>query len=750
MSNNKFDIELAAEQTHLDSLYARLDEECQAARARLDVALRDSSASSPQERWQRQVSVDQQTDRVRALRAAENGLCFGRLDDISANTSYIGRIGLFDETAGFAPLLVDWRAPAARPFYCSTVANPDGIRRRRHFRSNGRTITNIYDDVLSADDSAEQDGDSALLAVLNAPRVGKMRDIVATIQAEQDEIIRLARGGAVVIEGGPGTGKTAVALHRVAYLLYTHRDQLARRGVLLVGPNPDFLNYIGDVLPSLGETSAVFATPGDLHPGLHAVDEDDSVTSSLKGGLGMLDVLAAAVADRQELPDGRWPIELDDVVVTVDAKVARAARQRARDTGLLHNHARAVFWEWLIEELVGRAVRQIGKGWLTGRDTALAAELAADVRRELSHHPEVRRVVDRLWPQLTPERLLAELFTSPARIAAATPGMSDADRAALYRADGYAWTVADAALLDEAVELLGVDDRAERSRAERERQEHIEYTEGVLQVLETDDELDGEQLRATDLIDAEALAERHQQRDHRDIAQRAVENREWTYGHIVVDEAQELSEMAWRVLMRRCPSKSMTIVGDLAQRASAAGARTWSAMLDTYLADRWEYRQLTVNYRTPAEIMEVAAPLLAEIAPGLVAPESARSTGNRPRSRLVSADELDAIAAEEIAAASADGTSVVIAADGVSLDIAARVLSPRATKGLEFDEVVLVEPQRILSQSTDGAADLYVALTRATQRLTVLHTEPLPPVLGSLAAESEVIDTRSGKVGVSS
>ncbi|ASO20712.1 DNA helicase IV [Actinoalloteichus hoggarensis] len=746
MSTFEFEAELAAEREYVASLYEKLDEERRKAEQELERNLRERTATSPQARWQQQASVDHLTTRIHALKVADSGLCFGRIDETDGETTYIGRIGLFDEENDYEPLVIDWRAPASRPFYCATVAKPEGLVRRRHFRSRGHEVVDFHDDVLDLN-AAEGggDADSALLAALNAPREGRMRDIVATIQAEQDEIIRLGHGGVVVIQGGPGTGKTAVALHRVAHLLYNHRDRLARRGVLVVGPNEGFLDYVGNVLPSLGETSVVFATTGMLMPGVVATREDGPDAKRVKGSLAMVDVVKAAVADRQELPDEPIPIELDHVDdLKVDAKLAERARQYTRDAGLLHNDAREVFHQHLVEGLVTRAVNQIGKGWLDKRDTVLRAELAADTTAALKGSDDVVRAVNRLWPFLTPQRLLADLFSDRARLAAAAPNLSEADRESLYREVGDAWTVSDAPLLDEAVEFLGVDHSAEK-RAAREREEHVKYTKGVLQVLETDDEMDDETLRASDVVDAETLADRNEERDGRDIATRASADREWTYGHVVVDEAQELSEMDWRILMRRCPTKSMTIVGDLSQRQSAAGARTWGAMLDQYVPQRWMYRELTINYRTPSEIMEVASRVLAELDATLAMPESIRSNGIRPQARETNAAAVAETVAEAVRTSPEEGAAVVIVPEGMTLDLAefgvdAPVLTPQASKGLEFDLVVVVEPHRILADPLHGAAELYVALTRATQRLVVVHSEPLPAVLDGL--ESAVAETR--------
>jgi DNA helicase IV len=727
LSNQGYDEELRAERAYTAGLYARLDRERTQAQARFRSALGETGIAL----------VERDADvRVRAREAvrldvADNGLCFGRLDALSGDRSYIGRIGLFDDENDYEPLLLDWRAPAARPFYVATAATPESMRRRRQFHTVGRRLVDFTDEVLggrlgdpSLPECLGERGDAALLAAVTAPRGEGMRDIVATIQAEQDEIIRLGHAGVLVVEGGPGTGKTAVALHRVAYLLYTRRERMSRSGVLVVGPGPVFLEHIGRVLPSLGESDVVFTTTGGLVPGLRVTAEDRPEVAKLKGSLKVLDVLAAAVADRQKVPEEPVPVELADVTVLLDAAVADEARAEARQTGLPHNEARAVFREAVTQLLTERAVTRIGEGWLTGADRDVWAGLRADVREELAEHDELGAVLDGLWPWLTPETLLAPLYLSPRRLEAA-----GADPA-LFRADAAAWTVSDVPLLDELVDLLGRDDAAGRAAA-RERADEAEYAAGVLDLaVGRQDSMDDEDhLFATDLLHAEDLADRYAERDTRDLAERAAADRDWTYGHVVVDEAQELSEMEWRALMRRCPSRSFTIVGDLAQRRSAAGATAWAPVLAPYVADRWQYRELTVNYRTPAEIMTVAGAVLAGFAPDVRPPESVRACGVRPWSRQVGDGDLrDAIDDFERAEAGRDGTSVVIGPAGVP-----GAVPPSATKGLEFDAVLVVEPERILAEGPRGAAELYVALTRATQRLGVLHRDPLPPALSGLA-----------------
>ena len=727
MPGREHEDELRSEQGYVEGLYTRLDDVRARTKGNYRAALR-----APVDLQDGGTFVDRDAEvravarQLRRLDVADDGLCFGRLDSISGEPSYVGRIGLFDEGNEYETLLLDWRAPAARAFYVATAANPENMRRRRQFHTLGRQVLDFTDEVLGRPTGSEGE-DAALLAAVNAPRGDGMRDIVATIQSEQDRIIRLDHSGVLVIEGGPGTGKTVVALHRVAYLLYTQRNQMERHGVLVVGPNSTFLNHIGRVLPSLGESDVVFVTTGDFVPGLHVTAVDTANAARLKGSLTILDVLAAAIADRQRLPEDPLPIELSDGTVRIDAETAEWARQEARASGLPHNEARAVFSEIVTYVLTERAIARIGRGWLTRADHDAWEQLRANLLEELADHDAFTAALDEFWPILTPETLLAELYTSPERLRAA-----GADQA-LWRADGEAWTVSDVPLLDELVDLLGRDKPADQT-AERERRAEEAYAAGVLDNMISREDLmdDEDHLLAQDMLDAEDLAERFLERDTRELAERAAADRDWTYRHIVVDEAQELSEMDWRVLMRRCPSRSFTVVGDLSQRRSMAGATSWATMLEPYVPGRWVYRSLSVNYRTPAEIMTVAAALLAEFAPGVQPPESVRACGVQPWSRLVTESELPSAIDEFVHDEAARvGTSVVIGPSGVP-----GAVTPSQAKGLEFDAVLVVEPQRILDDGPRGAADLYVALTRATQRLGVLHQGQLPQALAGLSEVS--------------
>ncbi|MEV0679816.1 RNA polymerase recycling motor ATPase HelR [Actinosynnema sp. NPDC050436] len=720
MSDQGYEEELRSERDHIAGLYRRLDAE----RARVEREYEASLLGDRGTLVERDSEVRALAKEVKRLGVGDSGLCFGRLDGLDGHVSYIGRLGLFDEAHDYEPVLLDWRAPASRPFYVATGANPEDMRRRRQFHTRGRRVVDFTDEVLGRPDGAQR-GDAALLAAVNAPRGEGMRDIVATIQAEQDAIIRLDHPGVLVIEGGPGTGKTVVALHRVAYLLYTQRERMERHGVLVVGPNPAFLDHIGRVLPSLGESDVVFTTTGGFVPGLRVTAEDEPEVARLKGSLAVLDVLAAAVADRQRLPGRPVPVVLGGVALRVDDGLAQWAREEARASGQPHNEARAVFAEILTWALTERAIGRIGKGWLTRDNREAWEKVRADLLRELAVDDAFTALLDELWPVLTPETVLAPLYSSRERLRAA-----GADEA-LWRADGGAWTVSDVPLLDELVDLLGRDKAADAA-AGREQRAQAAYAAQVLDgLVGRQDSMDDEDhLFATDLIEAGELADRFVERDTRTLVERAAADRDWTYRHVVVDEAQELSEMDWRVLMRRCPGRSFTVVGDLAQRRSAAGARSWGAVLDRYVPDRWAYRSLTVNYRTPAEIMAVAASVLADFAPAVRPPESVRACGVRPWSRQVADGELAASVAEFVREeAGREGTSVVIGPPDVPGAVPAA-----ETKGLEFDAVLVVDPDRIVADGPRGAAELYVALTRATQRLGVLHRTPLPAALTGLDA----------------
>jgi DNA helicase IV len=731
--------EITREQDYVSMLYRKLDAERESAQRRLSTTLRQTGGT-PQARTERDVSTAMYTERLAQLGSVEQGLCFGRLDfepDSDDETAYIGRLGLFDEDDEYQPLLVDWRAPVARPFYLATAASPEGVRRRRHIRSLSRKVVGFDDEILdlSAADQGQDlglAGEAALLGALERKRTGAMSDIVATIQVEQDRIIRAGLNGALVVQGGPGTGKTAVALHRAAYLLYTFRQQLTTRGVLVVGPNSTFLRYIGQVLPSLGETGVLLATVGQLYPGVTADGVDTREAAEVKGRASMVDILAAAVRDRQRVPEPVLEIEVEREILRLDRKTCTEARARARRSRRPHNQARRIFVAELLNALTRQVARRLGEDLLDPRDLD-------DIKAELTADANIAKAMDSLWPTLTPEQLLDDLFAERERLgSAAGKRLTEAECGSLVRPLESLWTPADVPLLDELAELLGEDDiEARAAEARREREERA-YAEGVLDILEQDEEIiDEELLRVSDVLDAELFAERQQRRSEMTAAQRAAQDRTWTFGHVIVDEAQELSAMDWRVLMRRCPSRSMTLVGDVAQTGAPGGARSWDAVLSPYVADRWRLEELTVNYRTPAEIMTVAARVLAEVNPELEAPISVRESGFAPwRVWLEPAElagrigslvdgELDAVDGGTVAVLCPAGRigelGAALKLDDMD-DSRVSLMSVDRAKGLEFDAVVLVSPDEIVAESPRGLNDLYVALTRATRRLGVVQT----------------------------
>ncbi|RCH66882.1 helicase [Streptomyces sp. SDr-06] len=737
--------EFRKEQQFITDLYTRLDELRDQAEASVRSAL-SQVGTGLQARLERDVMVAEQSGLLGALNAGENGLCFGRLDFRDGTTHHVGRIGIRRNDRERTPVVIDWRAEVARPFYLATGHSPMGLRRRRHITTEGRTVIALHDELLDLTD-AERTGheganaDEVLLAALDAARTGRMHDIVQTIQAEQDRIIRAPHRGVLVVEGGPGTGKTVVALHRAAYLLYEYRELLARRAVLVVGPNPAFLGYIGDVLPSLGETGVLLSTLSELFPGVHATGTDTPEAAEVKGRAAMAEVLAAVLRDRQTVPERAVEVPHDGYgTLQLDRAMAEDARWRARESGLPHNLARPHFAFHIIDALTAQLVERIGADPFGGPNL-LGPDDAAQLGKEIATSREVHAAIEELWPTLTPEGFVADFLAEPTHL-------PDAE-AKLIRREGGAWTPGDVPLLDEAAELLGEDDSAARAAAESERQERIAYAQGVLDLsagsesYEFEDE-ESEVLAAHNIIDAERMAERHEEADHRSAAERAAADRTWAFGHIIVDEAQELSAMAWRLLMRRCPTRSMTLVGDPAQTADAAGVGSWERILAPYVApDSWDHVRLGVNYRTPAEIMEVAAEVCRAADPSFVPPSSVRSTGVRPWARRVDAAALAPAVADSVTAWRGAGRLAVIAPgplhapllaalpdaeSGATPDLTREVvlLDPRQAKGLEFDAVLVVEPGEY------GVSDLYVALTRATQRLGVLYSGALPEALRGL------------------
>ncbi|OIJ27211.1 HelD family protein [Nocardioides luteus] len=667
------------EQRSVDAMHALLEAEVSARRTAQERAIA-APVDGPAERYARDLEVAQLTESIRQLQAAEHALCFGRIDRAEDGESlHIGRIGLRSEAG--EPLLIDWRAEAARPFYAATMAAPMGVRRRRHLRLDGGRVIDVNDEILDGTSPTAVDlvGDSPLVAALSTARTGRMHEAAATLQAEQDEIVRSPHRGIMVVDGGPGTGKTIVALHRAAYVLYAF-PSIAERGVLVFGPNRRFLTYISEVLPSLGENDVVLATMPDLVD-VEATRAEPDHIARIKGRSALADGLARLVRSHQ--PHG-VPLELKTThdTVTLAPEVVDAARRQALQGDVGHNRARALFTEYVVDDLVSELERRtttemsdfeeeleallgIDLDRLAGVDgEASQDELDIDwdsIREDLLEDPTIDRAIARVWPRLSPEDLVRGLLSSRDVLAAVLPVVTADDLALLGARDG--WSSADLALLDEARAL--VDGASETS-----------------------------------------------------------------YGHIVVDEAQQLSEMEWRALMRRCPSRSMTIVGDLAQAGPSTTLRSWDDALSPYVEERFVHHRLTVNYRTTTEILLATEPLLAEIAPDQQLSRSIRH-GDQPRVLGVTDEALPSTLGSLIAEVTQKhpGELIgVIAATDRSHALEAEVAKAGGTivaapdaRGLEFDTVIIVDPAGVRAAGDAGPRDLYVAMTRATKRLLSLQ-----------------------------
>jgi DNA helicase IV len=760
--------DVPAEQVHVDHAYRRLEQMRSGAAAMVADAFGERGGTF-QSFTERDIRVRNGLGRLEQLQIGSEPLVFGRIDHQPSqegpggDSFHIGRIAVSDEDQ--EPLVVDWRAPIAEPFYRATGAHAMGLRRRRHFLTEGQKVLDLEDELFDRDGDSSGlglglAGPQVLLAALGRSRTGRMHDIVATVQREQDEIIRSPLPGILVVQGGPGTGKTAVALHRAAYLLYTHRFPLESQGVLVLGPNTTFLRYIEHVLPSLGESGVQLSTIGRLVPDVTLAGTDDLETERLKGDARMAGVVAQAVRDRQrplrravEIPYGRMTLRLTPeasahlVSATRRRPGSHNARRRTLEQLLWRELADQVRWRLTItgggspdplvdedgeaavseaggqagpagtDPLGARAPSQAagdgaagpGAGAGTGTGTGTGRSVSDDeidpveLGRELRRQPEVAEALDRMWPLLTPAQLLHDLFGAPPLVELATRGRFAAgdakrlERPRAARAEEARWTAADLPLLDEARALLGP-------------------------------------LR------------RHPSPDEAEIR---------TFGHIVVDEAQDLTPMQLRMLARRSLSGSMTLVGDIAQATGARAPQGWRDIVAHLPANRpWRQVDLTVNYRTPAEVMALAHRVLDATGTGLPESAAVRVSGEEPRIVAVPAGGPGAVQ-EEAARLLAErgerrdtvgvivppswlaGTRDALAAVGLTagvvgagaLDEDISLLAVQDAKGLEFDDVVVLEPGALVGESPQGLRSLYVALTRPTQRLLIIHAEPLPPAL---------------------
>lgn len=746
-SEAAFERELAGERAYVGQLYQRLDQLREATESKLRSTRKNQSVGNHQNRSERDAYASFYEDRLAQYNAVDHRLAFGRLDMDDDAVRYVGRIGLATEE--HERLLIDWRAPEAGTFYQATAFNRQGVRRRRHLMLERREVTGFEDDVLDSamldDEDASLHGEGALLAALNRKRTGRMGDIVATIQAEQDAIIRADLAGVRVVQGGPGTGKTAVALHRAAYLLYTFRERLNNSGVLVVGPSSSFMWYIERVLPSLGETGVVMSSLATLYPGLRAVPETNPAVARVKGDLRMAEVIKKAVADRQKVPATSVRLAVDSMDITLSPKLVKHARATARSTGKPHNEARETFVKVLLKELT----RQLNEKLDAAAGHAVDRPyLEEDVRNSL----DVRRAINLAWMPLSAETLVRSLFSKPEYLASATQGiLTDAERQVLVRSADQPFTESDVPLLDEAAELLGdfskVTGAAAAQRAEAAHQANLENARKALenahQQLE-DIGVDG-------VITAEQIAELNEETGERMTAARAAKSdRTWAYGHVVIDEAQELSAMQWRLLMRRCPMKSFTVVGDIAQASSAAAASSWAQALKPFVGERFHLDELTVNYRTPAQISDAAVSVARAAGLEISAPRAIREGNWSPSARVVGAENLIpsvvATVSEEVAQGGG-GLIGVIVADSRYREVASAistahrdntgtsksalehqilVLTPWEAKGLEFDVVIIVEPMDLIEAANGSVGDLYVSMTRPTQRLHLIAGTNLP------------------------
>ncbi|WP_420610521.1 HelD family protein [Candidatus Poriferisodalis sp.] len=730
--------EIQAEQAHIDRAYALLESSRQRA-TRLRDMVEVGRGGTRQARFERDVIEDAVAGRLSQLELGSSSLVFGRIDrsarpnggadkfdgspdgNGASETFYIGRLAVADERQ--EPVVVDWRAPVAEPFFRATGGDPLGLLRRRHFVCRGRVLADLEDEFFDLDALDCESGGhrsrlsahGALYAALEQRRDGQLRQVVATIQAEQDEIIRSPRKGILVTQGGPGTGKTIVALHRAAYLLYTYRFPLAGQGVLVVGPNRLFLRYVERVLPSLGEAGVHLFVLADLFneifPEVRVRLADAPDVARIKGDVRMSQVVKNAVRDRQRPLRSDLRLEFGLGYVTLAASTSRAIVAEARRRFRHHNAGRAY-----VEQAAYAAMSASHR----------RRPDPSKLRERFSRHPDVMEAFERMWPLLTPAQLLRDLYGSRALLRSAADGvLADAETEQLYRPRGdgeadYEWSDADVPMLDEAYSVLGPRSRSRKRRSDTEMR---------------------------------------------------------TYGHIVVDECQDQPPMALRMIARRSLNGSMTLVGDVAQATSAHAPSSWHEILAHLPSGPVAPRlsELTLSYRIPQPSLELANQVLAAAAPGLAPPAAVRIDGSPPRfvtaSGGVAQAVLDTVVFE---AAELDGGSMLVVSpaeymDGIAELLAAAgvdfgrataasrnatgALHPHVTlapvrlcKGLETDGVVVVEPAAMIDEEPQGLRALYVALTRATKRVAVVSSRPLPEPLHSAAASCDAGACNTGRI----
>lgn len=693
---------IAGDEQHFTAIAESLGQSIADLSDRLDTQ-RKAPGGIGREAMDRDMEIHRLTARLRALRRFGLDLCLGRI--VSADNPvpvYVGRLGLTDSDG--LRLLLDWRSPAAEPFFGATHANPMGLASRRRYRWTRGRISDYWDEVFTSDgleSRATLDDQSAFIASLGSSRSPRMRDVLGTIQADQDAIIRAGSRGALVVDGGPGTGKTVVALHRTAYLLYADPRLGHRRGgVLFVGPHQPYLAYVGDVLPSLGEEGVLTCTLRDLvAEGAAAAIETDPDVAHLKSSADLVKAIEPAVRFYENPPTKPMKVETPWSDIWLSAADWAEAFDAA-EPGAPHNEAREAIFDELLAIL------------MDSHDGDVAEHL---LRRSLLHNMGLRTAVHRAWPLIEAADLVGDLWSVPAYLRMCAPWLSPDEVRQLQREDAQAWTVSDLPLLDAARQRLGDPEASRRKRrhdaavaAERERMARVvddlrevaddEYGVGLVTMLSGEDFRDA-------LVDETAVPGSDRDR----LA--------GPFAHIVVDEAQELTDAQWQMLLLRCPSRSFTIVGDRAQ-ARHGFTESWRERLERIGFDQVNVASLSINYRTPEEVMAEAEPVIRAVFPDANVPTSIRSGGvpvlHGPASDLGSI--LDTWLA-----AHAEGIACVVGDPAFPATSRVRSLTPELSKGLEFDLVVLIDPQAF-GGGTEGAVDRYVAMTRATQRLVILRS----------------------------
>jgi hypothetical protein len=698
---------IAADEQHFAAIAASLEQSIAELSARLDAELREPGGIG-QAAMDRDIQIHQLSARLRTLRRFGLDLCLGRIVGTDNEPVYIGRLGLTDSTG--RRLLLDWRSPAAEPFFGATHANPMGLASRRRYRWTRGRISDYWDEVFTEnglEGHAALDDQSAFIASLGSNRSDRMRDVLATIAADQDAIIRAGSRGALVVDGGPGTGKTVVALHRAAYLLYSDPRLGHRRGgVLFIGPHQPYLAYVSDVLPSLGEEGVQTCTLRDLVPeGAAATAEADPDVARLKSSADLVKAIDEAVKFYETPPATGMKVETHWSDIWLDPADWIEAFA-APEPGTPHNEARYQVWEELLSILT---------------DKHGDAEVPPDqLRKSLLQNQDLRTTFSRAWPLLEAEDLISDLWSVPAYLRKCAPWLTPAEVRALQRPQAQAWTVSDLPFLDAARQRLGDPSISQRKRQQNaiiasEREQKAMVIDNLIEAH--DDEYGGglvSMLRGEDfeeaLVDVGALPGND------------VDVLAGPFAHVVVDEAQELTDAEWQMLLVRCPSRSFTVVGDRAQ-ARHGFTESWPERLKRIGFDRITLASLSINYRTPEEVMAEAEPVIRAVLPDANVPTSIRSSGLPVVHGSVS--DLGSVLRSWLAA-NAEGIAVVIGDPGFLENTAqptsrVRSLTPELAKGLEFDLVILIDPESF-GTGIEGAVDRYVAMTRATQQLVILET----------------------------